>query len=167
MDTKSMSTSKLDDEQSKSKIKIAFVNLTEGIDFDMTTDLTEELGLDLEDVCGNKSEVSNWKGPIPINDYPINLDPDPIVIKKEVKKKFECNRKVIVKYLEPTTELGQPGNIIVNQEANIRPPEAPPIVIYQVPELAPTPEPLVIREKPPTPPPIPPQTIITIPGFLY
>lgn len=157
--------SKLDDDpksQGNNRIKIAFLNSPETIDLNVTAELTESL--DLEDVWANKSEISKWIGPIPISEYPINVDPNPIIIKKEFKKKFECNRKVYVKYMEPTTQLGEPGNIIVNQEVNIRPPEAPPLIMYQMPELQPTPEPLIIRERPPTPPPIPPQKIITIPG---
>ena len=44
------------------------------------------------------------------------------------------------------------------------PPEAPPIVIRQRPNRNRTPEPIIIREAPPTPPPVPPKQIITIPG---
>lgn len=163
--TKSLNTSKKEDDLQSSKIKIAFANPTEGIEFNATGDITDELGLDLEDIWVNRSEIENWIGPIPINEYPINVDDNPIIIKKEVKKKFEFNRKIFVKYLEPTTELSKPGDLVINQEASYRPPEAPPLIIYKVPELPATPEPIIIREKPPTPPPIPPQKIITIPGI--
>ncbi len=45
------------------------------------------------------------------------------------------------------------------------PPEAPPLVLRQRPTRTNrTPEPIIIREAPPTPPPVPPKQIITIPG---
>lgn len=147
-------------------IKIAFVHTPDNLELNMTTaDLTESL--ELEDVWANKSEISNWTGPIPISEYPINVDPNPIVIKREFKKNFETKRKLHVKYLEPTTQLKVPGDIIVNQDKNVRPKEAPALIVYQIPELPATPEPLVFREKPPTPPAVPAPKIITIPGILY
>ncbi len=110
-----------DDPKSQSnKIKIAFVHSAENSDLNLTTDIEDSLELELEDVWANKSQISNWIGPIPISDYPINVDPNPIIIKKELRKKFEYKRKVFLKYLQPTIELGKPGNIIVNQEPGIR-----------------------------------------------
>ena len=54
--------------------------------------------------------------------------------------------------------------IIILKEPNIRPPEAPPIIIRQEAERPETPEPIVIREAPPPMPRVPPVRIITIPG---
>lgn len=52
------------------------------------------------------------------------------------------------------------------KEVNIRPPEAPPIIIRKEPEVPLTPPPLIIREQPPVPPPVPEVKIITIPGKI-
>lgn len=116
----SISKGNLDDDTKSqtNKIKIAFVHSVESLDLNMTTEITDSL--ELEDVWANKSEISNWIGPIPISEYPINVDPNPIIIKKEFRKKFESRRKVHVKYLEPTTKLGRPGDIVINQEQGIR-----------------------------------------------
>ena len=52
------------------------------------------------------------------------------------------------------------------KQQNIRPPEAPPIIIRKEPPVPETPPPLIIREQPPIPPPIPETKIITIPGKI-
>ena len=110
-----------DDQKTQSnKIKIAFVHSAENSDLNLTTDIGDSLELELEDVWANKSQISNWTGPIPISEYPINVDPNPIIIKKELRKVFECRRKLFIKYLEPKFELGKPGSIVVNQESGIR-----------------------------------------------
>ena len=83
----SISKGNLDDDTKSqtNKIKIDFVHSVESLDLNMTTEITDSL--ELEDVWANKSEISNWIGPIPISEYPINVDPNPIIIKKEFRKK--------------------------------------------------------------------------------
>ncbi len=36
----------------------------------------------------NKDESDNWKGDIPLSEYPINVDDNPIVIHKKYEGKF-------------------------------------------------------------------------------
>jgi hypothetical protein len=68
----------------------------------------------------NKTEIDNWIGPIPINDYPINKDPNPIIINKKPKP-IDVKQQVAVKYLEPPP-APTPGEIIIQQEGICRKP---------------------------------------------
>lgn len=93
-----------------SNIENAILNSIEPIDLNDT----EEINANGETyVWANKSEISNWVGPIPIEEYPINDDPNPVIITKNAKC-VQTKRDVIVKYLEPPV-APIPGKIIVNQ----------------------------------------------------
>ena len=115
-------------------------------------------------IWANKHELRDWTGPIPIEKYPINQDPNPEIINKKPND-IDCKREVLIKYLEPT-ELPDPGKIIINQMANIPAPPAPPVIIRQIPAIPTDPEPLIIREAPPKIPVKPADKIITIPGEM-
>lgn len=110
----------------------------------------------------NKAEVVNWKGPIPINQYNINQDPNPQVIKKKSKNKLNYKQELAVRYLQPPTPEA-PGEIIINQEADKVPPPAPPLIIRQYPSKPVSPEPLIIREAPPEPPKVE-RKVVHVPG---
>lgn len=69
-------------------------------------------------IWANKDEIANWVGPVPLSEYPINQDPNPILIKKRSNKQLELQKKVLVRYLEPPRPR-TPGEIIVKQERNI------------------------------------------------
>ena len=62
----------------------------------------------------NKAEIDEWIGPIPINDYPINKDPAPLIVTKKPKP-IEAKQQVSVKYLEPPS-AAPPGDIVIQQE---------------------------------------------------
>ncbi|RNA41671.1 hypothetical protein BpHYR1_052784 [Brachionus plicatilis] len=111
----------------------------------------------------NRTESLNWKGPIELNSYPINEDPEPEVIKKTTSQKLEYVQELAIRYLRPPTPPA-PGDIIINKSPNQIAPPAPPIIIRQQPPRPSTPEPLVIREAPPTPPPQIGKKVITIGG---
>jgi hypothetical protein len=51
----------------------------------------------------NKSEVVNWKGDLPIEEYEINVDEEPEVINKKANQKLEYVQELAVKYLRPPT----------------------------------------------------------------
>ena len=94
-----------------SNIEAAILNSIEPIDLN---DDTEEIIANGEKyVWANKSEISNWVGPISIDQYPINDDPNPMIITKNAKC-IQTRRDIIVKYLEPPG-IPIPGKIIVNQ----------------------------------------------------
>lgn len=100
----------------------------------------------------NREEIENWKGPIQISKYPINDDPNPLVITKESKQKIEYFQQLAIRYLKPQTPP-LPSPIVINQESNFLTPPAPPVIIRQLPPKPASLEPLVIREAPPPPPP--------------
>lgn len=110
----------------------------------------------------NKSEVLNWKGEIAIENYEINQDSNPEIIHKKSDQKLEYKQDITVRYLKPPTP--QPGEIIINQEANKQAPPAPPLIIRQQPAKAKTPDPIIIREAPPVPPKQSAPKVIYIPG---
>lgn len=144
----------------QSKVETAILNSNEPIEINESAEVSAN---GFKGIWANKTEIANWVGPVPLSEYPLNQDHNPILIKKKSNKKLEYEKKVFVKYLEPPA-IPPPGEIIVNQEANKLAPEAPPIVIRQRPNRKRTPEPIIIREAPPPPPPVVPPKIITIPG---
>jgi hypothetical protein len=111
----------------------------------------------------NRAEVINWRGSLPISDYPINQDEHPEMITKNALRNIEYVQELAIRYLRPPTPEPA-GEIIINQEANIYIPSAPPLIIRQQPPRPTTPEPIVIREAPPQPPPQVGRKVITISG---
>ena len=116
----------------------------------------------------NKEECMNWRGPIPLDSYKINLDPSPTVIRRSVS---DPGRRLSIRYLKPT-RLPDAGDLIIKEEEPIPLPPAPPIIIRQqsngsdINLKSTNKAPRFIREKPPKmPKPVPTQTI-TIPGKI-
>lgn len=97
----------------------------------------------------NNLEESEWKNEIPLKDYPLNLDPSPVIIvKKQSQKQIEQIQSLAIRYLKPPTPQ-IPGDIIIMQEASVLTDSAPPLIIRQQQLKTETPEPLIIREAPP------------------
>lgn len=109
----------------------------------------------------NKHEVDSWRGPIPIDQYPIHNDPNPEVIKKRLDK-VRYTQELGVRYLNPPP-LPRPGDIIIRERNSSLPP-APPVVIRQEGDRSHTPPPVVFREAPPPRPPHIPEKIIEVEG---
>lgn len=110
----------------------------------------------------NKEETENWHGPIPIDEYRLNEDPSPIVVKKKPSEKVKYKQEVHIKYLKPPTP--KPAEILVIQEPDKQLPPAPPLVVRTARSPVPSPEPIIIREAPP-PSPCPTQRkVIVVPG---
>lgn len=67
-------------------------------------------------VIVNKDEINNWRGPIPLSEYPINVDPNPIIIHKKMDAPVINGRQqnVYIRYLRPPTP--PPSDIIIQQE---------------------------------------------------
>ena len=101
---------------------------------------------------------------IPLDQYKLQVDPNPTIIRKKAEGRVTHVQNISLKYLKPPPPE-QPGDITITQEADIQAPAAPPLVIRQPAPPAPSaPAPLIVRERPPQPPnPIPPKHI-TIPG---
>ena len=128
------------------------------------SDSTEEVEVNGErGILANKPELSRWRGMVPLSEYKINNDPNPIVIKKKSGKEISYVQEMAIRYLRPPTPPS-PGDIIIVKEKNVVPPPAPPLVIRQQPPRSSTPEPIVIREAPPKEPRVVGKKVITISG---
>jgi hypothetical protein len=90
-------------------------------------------------------------GKVPLSEYKINLDKNPQVIQLKPEKCIDRIEKLEIKYLKPKP-IEPPGDLIITEEGDYQPPEAPPIIIRIPPEEHCDPKPLVIRERPPQPP---------------
>ena len=101
---------------------------------------------------------------IPLDQYKLQVDPNPTIIRKKAEGRVTQVQTVSLKFLKPP-QPEQPGDITITQEADIQAPAAPPLVIRQPAPPAPSaPAPLIVRERPPQPPnPIGPKNIV-IPG---
>ena len=108
-------------------------------------------------------DYGETKADLRIDDYKLNCDASPLVINKKHGQSVTYDQMHAVRYLRPPTPP-VPGEVIINQEADMVTKAAPPLVIRQVPARPATPEPLVIREAPPTPPQPVPVTIIRVSG---
>ena len=143
-----------------SSVEEAILKSTHPIMFDNS----EEIEINgVRGILANKSEILKWKGPIPINQYKINEDPDPEIITKKSKQHIEYVQELAIRYLKPPTPPS-PGEIIIKQLPNVVPAPAPPLILRQQPPRPCTPEPLVIREAPPQPPEQVGRKVITISG---
>lgn len=71
--------------------------------------------LGYEGVLLNKEEIVNFRGPIPIEQYPINNDPNPLIRHKTCNKEHYDNQEIMIRYLEPPP-LPAPGEIVIKQE---------------------------------------------------
>jgi hypothetical protein len=74
----------------------------------------------------NKNEISNWRGSLPLAQYPINDDPHPEIIRKRTDQQLQYMQEVAIRYLRPPTPP-PPGEILIQKESNIVTPPAPPL----------------------------------------
>ena len=79
----------------------------------------------------NKDECLNWRGPIPLDQYKINLNTaDAHVIRKHATHSYDQVQNISVKYLKPP-KAQSPGDLIIKEEPNVQLPPGPPIIIRQ------------------------------------
>jgi hypothetical protein len=100
----------------------------------------------------NKREADAYRGPIPIDHFPINNDPNPEVIRKKMDK-VQMKQEIAVRYLNPPP-APKPGDLIIRERESNSNVVAPPLIIRQEGARAQTPPPVIYRE---APPPLPPQ----------
>lgn len=95
--------------------------------------------------------------------YPLNKDDNPEIITKRTDRVVDYTQEVTMRYLQPPTPPPA-GDIIIRQEADVPCPPAPPLILREYPKRSVTPEPIVLREKPPKPPSPVATRVITIKG---
>jgi len=89
---------------------------------------------------------------LPLDQYKINYDPNPIIIRKQIPMEMpQYKQQVVVRYLRPPTPPS-PGPLIIKEVREPQPAPAPPLVIRTRAPRERTPPPIVIREAPPQAP---------------
>jgi hypothetical protein len=111
-------------------------------------------------LLANKHEFASFPN---IEQYTLNSDSNPQVVKKKPACCTEYTQEIAVKFLKPP-EPPKPGNIVIKQQPDIQTPPAPPLVIRQRGAEAVAPPPLTIRESPPKLPCPIPEKVVYVPG---
>jgi len=102
---------------------------------------------------------------IPIDQHQLNVDPNPVMIRKKPKERVKYSQNISLRLLKPPPPPPA-GDITITQEQDVQAPAAPPLHVTQKPPLPITPGPLIVRERPPKSPiPIEPRNIV-IPGKM-
>lgn len=86
------------------------------------------------------------------NSREINQDTSPLIVKKKPNHNIKYVQEVSIRYLKPPTPP-PPGDIIIKEIEAEAFPAAPPLILRQQPPRSFTPDPFIIRELPPRPPP--------------
>lgn len=105
----------------------------------------------------------NFLPPVSLDQYKLNSDPNPEVVRKRPNDKIRYQQEVAVRFLEPP-KPPKPGDIVVKQLPNRQIAPAPPLVVRQAPPRPSTPAPLVIREAPPKAPQVVSEQVVLVPG---
>lgn len=113
-----------------------------------------------------ESSKKNLTSTYNIKSIPLNIDPNPIIIKKTPNDKIQYDQSISIKFLKPVTP-DPPGDIIIKQNQDIQIPPVRPLIVKQKPPIPAKPPALVLREKPPQKPVPIPEKIITIPGKVH
>jgi hypothetical protein len=103
------------------------------------------------------------------NVFSLNHNTDTYTFFNKQTNCIECTRNVSIKYLSPG-HIKLPGAIIINQEQNVKLPQAPSVIMRQYPQIPcnihDEPDTLVLREQPPVYPQVPQTKIVNLPGQL-
>lgn len=72
-------------------------------------------------VLKNRDEINRFKetSRIPLSEYPINQDPNPLIIRKQCPGDHRSTQDISVRFLQPPP-LPQPGEIIIKEEVRIK-----------------------------------------------
>jgi hypothetical protein len=84
----------------------------------------------------NRQEIQQFRGPIPLEQYRINDDQNPEVVRKRIEK-VRYQQEVAVRYLNPP-QPQKPGDLIIREKQSQIPP-APPVVLRQEGDRSQTP----------------------------
>lgn len=100
---------------------------------------------------------------IPLDQYRLNEDPCPEIIRKKPSDRVTYTQNIAVRYLKPPAPAPA-GDIVIQQLPDRQVAPAPPLHVRQQQPSRPNPAPLVVREAPPPPPPQVPGQFHQIPG---
>jgi hypothetical protein len=113
---------------------------------------TEQISVNgVRGIYANRAENAQWRGQVPLEQYQLNQDSNPEVIRKKPTEKVRYTQEVAVRYLNPPP-APKPGDLIVRENPGRQMPAAPPLIVQEQGRDASTPPPVVYREAPPRPP---------------
>ena len=69
---------------------------------------------------------------LPLDQYQLNVDPNPEVIRKKPTEKVQYTQQISLKFLKPPPPE-QPGDIVIKQEKDVQALPAPPLLVRQKP----------------------------------
>ena len=69
---------------------------------------------------------------LPLDQYQLNFDPNPELIRKKPAEKVQYTQEVSLKFLKPPPPE-QPGDIVIKQERDVQAAPAPPLLVRQKP----------------------------------
>jgi hypothetical protein len=69
---------------------------------------------------------------LPLEQYQLNVDPSPEVIRKKPTEKVQYTQEISLKFLKPPPPE-QPGDIVIKQERDVQAAPAPPLLVRQKP----------------------------------
>lgn len=113
----------------------------------------------------NQSLPSQAQIKQPFEQYKLNVDDNPVVIRKKPTEKVEYTQNISLKYLKPPKPQ-KPGDIVIIQEPTVQIQPATPLFIREKPEKPTKPAPVIFRENPPKEPKPLPAKEIKIPGKI-
>ena len=69
---------------------------------------------------------------LPLDQYQLNVDPNPEVIRKKPAEKVQYTQQISLKFFKPPPPQ-QPGDIVIKQERDVQAAPAPPLLVRQQP----------------------------------
>lgn len=92
----------------------------------------------------NPTNCHDLASPLPLDQYKLNIDRSPLVVRRKPQEKVQYTQKVAVRYLKPPPPP-KCGDIVVCELPSKQIAPAPALVVRQAPPKPSTPPPLIIR----------------------
>lgn len=87
---------------------------------------------------------TNLASPLPLDQYKLNVDRHPIVVRRKPQEKVHYSQQVCVRYLKPPAPP-KSGDIVIQELPAKQVAPAPALVVRQAPPKSATPPPLILR----------------------
>ncbi|CAF1566991.1 unnamed protein product, partial [Rotaria sordida] len=114
-----------------------------------TTTIAREL---IDDTVIHTNSLEETNEYLERSGHNIYKDPNPQIIRRATTETpITCEQRVTVRYLQPPP-VPELGPLIIKEVRPAQPPPPRPLIIRQHTSLVSTPPPLILRERPPTPP---------------
>lgn len=92
----------------------------------------------------NPGNCCDTVSPLPLDQYKLNVDRNPLVVRRKPQEKVRYSQQISVRYLKPPTPP-KCGDIVICELPSRQVAPAPPLVVRQAPPKPSTPPPLILR----------------------